>query len=98
MIVDYLIYAVVIISFLFWLWGRYEDSANEAKCPNCNKLWAAVNTREELIGVFRKNHLPPIRLRGHENSPKMAWFEKYKIHYKCKYCGHEWTVLKSKKQ
>lgn len=98
MIVDYFIYAIFIIAFLVWLWGRYENIENEFKCPNCNKLWAAVNTREELIGVFRKNYLPILRLRGYENNPKMAVFEKYKIHYKCKHCGHEWVFLKTKKQ
>lgn len=97
-VLDYLVYAIIIGYFIYWIWRGYEDRKNEAKCPSCNRFEAVVIIREELIGIFRKNYSPPIRLRGNENNPKMAWFEKYKTYCKCKYCGHEWMFFKSKRQ
>lgn len=96
MFFDYLLFAMVLIfPFLFWVWNNYKKSEAEAKCPNCNRLWAAVYLHQQLMGMFQKMYEPPIRLRGRIY---IARFEKYKINCKCKYCGYEWIFFKSVKQ
>lgn len=69
-------------------------------CPRCGKILGTEKTGEKLIGIFRKNELRPF----HRNvlppvsAYKMAWHEKYRIHYKCRYCGHEVIFVESRKQ
>jgi hypothetical protein len=85
------------------LWIRFKENEKETKCPQCKQLWAAENLDDELLGIFRKNDLRPssilIRGRGSlgENETKMVWYGKYKIYYRCKYCGYEWTSFKSRR-
>lgn len=70
------------------------DTRNKTRCPNCSKLWAAQKLRDELLGIFRKGE----ESGGPDNPElRMVWYEKYRIYYKCKYCGHEWTFLTSRK-
>ena len=52
------------------------------RCPSCNKFRAVEKLEDRLIGVFRKA----------EKGGSMYAYGKHKIDYKCKYCGHEWTV------
>ena len=91
--------AIIIIVFLIiggiTVWRVFKDRENEAKCPNCGKPWAAEKSREELIGIFRKGEE-----HGDPDNPehRMVWYEKFRMHYKCKYCGHEWTFLAARKQ
>jgi Zn-finger nucleic acid-binding protein len=102
-ILDNILLAVFIISLLgsgcLSLWRLFKDSENEAKCPNCRGLWAAEKLGEKIMGIFRKDQLRLIRGKGFPRASdyKMVEYEKYEIHYRCKYCSHEWTFLKSRK-
>jgi hypothetical protein len=71
------------------------DTRNKMRCPNCRNLWAAQKLRDELLGIFKKGEES-----GDPENPefRMVTYEKYRIYYKCKYCGHEWTFLTSRKQ
>jgi hypothetical protein len=84
------------------LWRLSKDAEHEVKCPGCGKSWAAENSGEELIGMFRKSQPRIFQRRGllpfGDSDVKMVWYEKYRIHYKCKLCGYEWELLKSRKQ
>ena len=99
--------SIIFISSLFitsgiFLWKYYKVSENEAKCPKCSKLWAAEKLSEKLVGVFQKGHrtssLSIQALSSFRSDVKMVRYEKYEIEYRCKYCGHEWKFLKSKRQ
>jgi predicted RNA-binding Zn-ribbon protein involved in translation (DUF1610 family) len=96
---DYLLPAIFIIVFLIGgclaLWRLFKERENAARCPNCGKLWAAEKLGDELIGIFRKGEE-----LGDPDNPefRMVLYEKFRIHYKCKYCGYEWTILRSRKQ
>jgi hypothetical protein len=102
-IVDNFLRVVLICSLLVsggWaLWKFFTDREKEAKCPACGKLWAAEKLGEEFMGIFRKNQLRLIRGKGAPRASdyKMVEYEKHKIHYKCKYCSHEWDFAKSRK-
>jgi hypothetical protein len=89
------------------LLGSSKNSKNEyinniPICPSCGKFLDVEKSKEELIGVFRKNKPRPFLLNGKgfplANDDKMARYEKYRIHYECRYCGHEVTLLESRKQ
>lgn len=101
-IIEKVLVTIFMISFFAgsWLilWARFKESEKEAKCPKCGELWAAENLDEELIGIFRKSHLRFFRGRGplQDSDIKMVRYGKYKLHHKCKYCGHQWTSFKSR--
>jgi len=101
------IFCIIFLASFFvagWLifWERFKETEKEAKCPICHQLWAAENYDEEFLGMFRKNKLRlssfVVRERGtfYGSNPKTSWYEKYKIYYRCKYCGYEWVSFKSK--
>jgi hypothetical protein len=81
-------------------YGKDDGLINIKHCPNCGKPWATEKLSEELIGVFRKNELRPFQkgVFPRTSDYKMAYYEKYKIHNKCKYCNHEIISFESRKQ
>ncbi|MFN8413988.1 MAG: J domain-containing protein [Anaerolineales bacterium] len=97
---------LLLVNFLclraaFNYWRAYKAAESEFQCPNCNKPWAVGNLREELIGIYKKAKRQSFRqtFLGIQNSSgNIARYEKYKIHCQCKYCQHEWTFHKSRKQ
>ncbi len=100
-------FAILILSLFMiggiFLWKLWKEGENETKCPNCQKPWAGQYLREELLGVFRKSERRLMLFEGKDRLPResdyqMVWYEKFKIHYQCKYCGHEWSLLKSRRQ
>lgn len=67
------------------------------QCPQCHRFWAAKRMQEEHIGIFDKGIYlyPAFSLR------KMRikhWgvnrFEKYAVHCQCRYCEHQWHLIK----
>lgn len=102
--IEYLQSSIFTILFLIGLcvtlWRLFTDFENEVKCPGCGKSWAAEKSGEELIGMFRKAQPKgrPSLFPFGDSDVKMVRYEKYRIHYKCKFCGHEWEFLKSRKQ
>ena len=91
---------LLFISGCLLFWGLFQIIENATKCPSCGKLWAAEKSGENLMGIFRKNELRLILRAGfpRDSNYHMAWYEKYKVEYKCKYCSHEWTSFKLRKQ
>ncbi len=87
--------------FHFFSWPVSADKsvADRASCPSCGRF-GAENSGDQLVGIFQKSeerYYPGLR-RGGGYGEKMAWYEKYKVQYKCKYCGHEWTIYKVLRQ
>lgn len=91
------------------IWKSSKASENEAQCPKCNALWAAEKLDEKLTGVYSKTIFKSgplrtyIRIFGFIYYPSKFGvditnsYQRYKIHYKCKYCGFEWLFLVSRK-
>ncbi len=105
--VSLLVFFIALILFsgylAIFLGGKnnQSDSFNSSLvCPHCGKLLGPEKSGEELIGIFRKNELRPFQrnVLPTVNAYKMAWHEKYRIYYKCEYCGHEVVFIKSRKQ
>lgn len=62
-------------------WGLYLRRRN--KCPRCGKPWA-----NEILSERKKETLyKEILLDG---LPFVAYMQ-YRVHQRCKYCGHKWT-------
>ncbi len=82
-----------------WLVSSNESLTDRAKCPGCGHPRGGENSGDELIGIFQKSeerYYPGLKSGDH--AEKTAWYEKYKVHYKCKYCDHEWTSYKTIRQ
>ena len=92
-----LIVSLVVISGLA-VWRLAKQDGTETKCPSCSQLSAVESLGEELVGIFRKSELPHFRGKGRETAARMVWHEKYKTHYRCKFCGHQWAITYSRKQ
>jgi hypothetical protein len=94
-----LVFAIVLVVILILgclaLLRYFIDSRNKTRCPHCHSLSAAQKVRDELLGIFQKGEES-----GDPEDPefRMVKYEKYRIYYKCKYCGHEWAFLISRKQ
>ena len=65
-------------------WGLYLR--RQTRCPRCQKAWGRETLRKEQMGVFYKDApldgLPPI--------PNT----RYRLHNKCRHCGHQWIATK----
>jgi len=84
---------LLIITFLaFWKLLKEDDAS---QCPQCKVAPAGEKMRDELVGIFRKSVPTLVQIRGGSNT-RMVLHEKYKIHYRCKYCGHEWVIFQVK--
>jgi hypothetical protein len=93
-----LLFAIVLVVILALgclnLLRYFIDTRNTMRCPNRHRLWAAQKLREELLSIFQKGEES-----GDPENPefRMVKYEKYRMYCKCKYCGHEWTLLMSRK-
>lgn len=72
-----------------------EKIPKKKRCPNCRYLWTGVKIRDVLIDRFQMGEEHG-NLENLERS--MIWYEKFKIYYKCKHCGYEWTDITTRKQ
>jgi hypothetical protein len=66
-------------------WGLYLRRRN--KCPRCGKPWA----REILSEGEKETLYKEILL---DSLPFVAYI-RYRVHQRCKYCGHKWTLPKA---
>lgn len=100
-IVNYAFFILVLSSIsvggIFFLWRSRKFSEIEARCPKCSKDWAAEKLSEKLAGVFQKKGFLTFFIN---NKPEDTFttYERYKIHYRCKYCSYEWQFIKTKRQ
>jgi len=93
-VVLFLCFDTLIMNRILTLWRLFTASESEFKCPKCREFWAAEILREKLLGIFKKY----IQMDRGGKRVHGVWYEKYRIQYKCKYCGHEWIFTKSIKQ
>jgi hypothetical protein len=82
------IFAFLIMAGLY-LFNRTFYMPKDAEiCPGCKRWRTQEKLEEKQLGVFRKGH----RInRG--SAIRMVWYEKYKIQYKCRQCGHKWESI-----
>lgn len=85
---------IVLGGLVFFVWLLVEQLLQERKCPACQKLEAAQIEWEELLGRFTR-----VEGRGQRNKSYLysVRYEKYRYHYRCKYCGFEWSVIESRR-
>ena len=89
-------YLMEITSFIFFF----------TRCPSCKKPLARRCIRRELIGEEQKPWRRKIKVRclnpngsyktTEEWCERMERIKIFKITYRCKYCGHEWSKEKKK--
>jgi len=101
--VNFMIMALLLVAGCVYLWKLYQDWENDFKCPKCGERWAGENVEEKLLGIFQRGTSAqrPFSIRAmfvREMDVKMVWYEKYEIQRRCKFCGHEWKVIRSIKQ
>lgn len=71
------------------------QSGFHRRCPQCHRWWAGQKIHTELVGIFRKDvlrreaYMRPAR--RYRKMSEMRTHEKYKLHYRCKFCGYEWS-------
>jgi hypothetical protein len=77
----------------------------EIICPQCHRLFTKELEDKEFIGS-EIVEVPgePASLKGETRlSTSEPYFVKkevsrYKYHYKCKHCGHEWTEMRTQER
>lgn len=91
-----LLLSSVSVGGMFFLWRSQKFSEIEAQCPRCGKGWAAQKLSERLAGVFQKKDFITFYIN---NKPEDVFttYERYNIHYRCKYCLYEWQFIKTKR-
>jgi len=74
---------------------------SEIICPQCHRLFTKELEEKEFVGHdFVEEPGEPIGLKGATRpgtwEPYFVRKEisRYRYHYKCKHCGHEWTEIK----
>jgi hypothetical protein len=67
-------------------WGLYLRE--RSKCPRCRRPWGREDLRKDRVDVFYRDvfldGLPPVP------------HERYRVHHRCKYCGHRWISTQVK--
>jgi hypothetical protein len=61
------------------------------RCPSCKRLFQAEEVKREQLGNPYEVQVP-----GGRGIPKFVRVENFRITYKCKSCGHEWTDVSEK--
>jgi len=74
----------------------FVPTRKEKQCPKCSKAQAAEKMGEKLMGIFQRVE-GQTSSRNSKDNPSFT-YEKYKIHYKCKYCSYEWYYIKAERQ
>ena len=72
------------------------------RCPSCHFVFQAKEVKKELLGadtLVQKDYLAPAPMKWEwqDNFDKETHVHTYRVTYKCKHCGHEWTDLSQKK-
>jgi uncharacterized Zn finger protein len=72
------------------------------KCPSCGWLFQAKEVKRELLGadtIVQKDPLAPAPMEWEyqHSFDKKTRAHTFRVYYKCKHCGHEWTDLIQKK-
>jgi hypothetical protein len=86
------IFSLVSIGGMLYLRSS-KPSEVEEQCPKCGRLWAAVKLDEKRTDVFTKKYF--VKFLHIDIS---AAYERYKIHYRCRYCSYEWQFIKTRRQ
>jgi hypothetical protein len=62
------------------------------RCPSCKRLFQAEEVKREQLGDAYEVQV----LDGTRAYPKFERVENFRITYKCKSCGYEWTDVSEK--
>jgi hypothetical protein len=84
---------LLILVGLYLLKGTFYLHKDAEICPNCKKWRTQEKVSEKQLGVFQKGHSISNRGLNIRGTIRMVKYEKYKIQYKCKHCGHEWEII-----
>ena len=85
--------ALIFSAPLWTYWKSSRAKEKESQCPNCGKIWVAEKLGEKMIGIFRRT---PLASRENPEGGFVT-YGKFKIHYNCKVCSHEWLLIKVKR-
>lgn len=89
-----LLWAIVFAVIVLGLWGLLNKSDKPIKCSQCGQN--LISQDEEMIGIFQKGHHKG-KASYYGDHTRRVQYEKYKLYYKCEYCGHSRVTYKSKK-
>jgi len=74
----------------------------EIMCPRCHRLFTRELEKKEFVNHdFAMVQGEPSALEGaiKANASRPYYvrkeFSRYRYHYRCKHCGHEWTELRT---
>lgn len=86
------ILGLIVSFFLIQLLNFIEVEKKEKQCPQCRQTWAAEKRGEKIAGIFQKR----ARLRNNSED-RYITYQKYRIHYRCRYCAYEWLYINTKR-
>ncbi len=86
-----LVFTSLVVTWGALVWGHSKAVAAAHQCPQCSRLWAREDVDRELIGIFRESTPSLDATRRDWIGSSIAIRGKFKVYYRCKYCGHEWT-------
>ena len=78
------------------IWRFWKTRQEQGRCPECRRLKAREDFEQEMVGIFRRSSrsFDQTRDRGEWSIIPQA---KYQISHRCKYCGHDWTTIETRK-
>ncbi len=86
--------SVITLLVITWgalAWQYYKVVWAAHQCPQCSRPWAREEVDRELIGIFKESALSLDPARKDWIGGRITVKGKFKVYYRCKYCGHEWT-------
>lgn len=86
-----------------------EREAKATECPECHRPWAREEVSSEFLGTELETHIetkPETDIHYDREHRKIGETERtahipvtnsvniYRVHYRCKYCGHTWDIIR----
>jgi len=59
-------------------------------CPSCKRLFQTEEVKREQLGAYE------FQGQDYRGNPTVEHVENFRITYKCKSCGYEWTDVSEK--
>ncbi len=92
-----IVFTPVVIAWGALAWQFYKVVSTAHQCPQCSRPWAREEVDRELIGIFKES-VPSLDVTRRDwIGGSIAVKGKYRVYYRCKYCGHEWTSAEAGK-
>lgn len=74
-------------------WGLY--ASEQTKCPRCHRAQGVEELRRDTVGIFKKSAYSPFGSRNRQFF--VVPHVKYRLHYRCRQCGHRWLATVTRK-